>query len=545
MMTKIQEYIKRAGKFIWKYKFTCLAMLFIALIAFIPIQFSFSIPMILLVLSFLFLINILAKTKYTFIFTFILAFILTFNAYFAFVLKSDVSLEIIASIFETHLSEAVSMLKGGVLLGGIVGLIITTVLLYLSEKELKESKLTVKFSLIYLAVYLLVFLPYVCYKRIKWMEEETLFTEEPVRVIQDKVNLYAPILYGNLWTIAAYQVEMAKLREFADQSNKTLPGGITLNDTIAIPEKIYLVIGESAYRKHWSLYGYDRQTTPFVDSLSKAEPKELSYYNGIAAAPFTRNVLRMALSFASPTDLEPFYTEKTLLNMAQDAGYETFWVSNQGASGIQDSYLGYLAAGADKTIFTKGGYLSNDDFTLIPILKEEHKKGKKQFFIIHLVGSHNNYVDRYDENDRKAIPGENSLLNHYDRSIHHTDRVLNDIYNIMQKDSTALFFHFSDHGEIIGRGHGPWKNGIAQFDIPLITINKNAGIIDSIMPKYIEPETGTINNTNTIFIIAEMMGYHIPQKYVDKAIHDGKYVRHADQSYSAYKDVKEKPEDRW
>ena len=115
----------------------------------------------------------------------------------------------------------------------------------------------------------------------------------------------------------------------------------------------------------------------------------------------------------------------------------------------------------------------------------------------------------------------------------------------MQKDSTALFFHFSDHGEIIGRGHGPWKNGIAQFDIPLITINKNAGIIDSIMPKYIEPETGTINNTNTIFIIAEMMGYHIPQKYVDKAIHDGKYVRHADQSYSAYKDVKEKPEDRW
>ena len=136
-------------------------MLFISLIAFIPIQFSFSIPMILLVLSFLFLINILAKTKYTFIFTFILAFILTFNAYFAFVLKSDVSLEIIASIFETHLSEAVSMLKGGVLLGGIVGLIITTVLLYLSEKELKESKLTVKFSLIYLAVYLLVFLPYV------------------------------------------------------------------------------------------------------------------------------------------------------------------------------------------------------------------------------------------------------------------------------------------------------------------------------------------------------------------------------------------------
>jgi len=541
-MQKLKQYSEQAEEFIWKYKFTLLVLIFIGLIAFIPIKFAPSIPMALMVVSFLFILNILAKTKYTFILTVLLAFILTFNAYFAFVLKSDVSLEIIASIFETHMAEAISMLKGGALLGGLIGWIAITILLYFSEKELKESKLSIKVSAIYLGIYLLLFLPYACYKRIKWMEEEILFTEEPVRVIQDKVNLYAPILYGNIWTIAAYQVEMAKLREFADQSNKMLPDGIYLNDTISSPEKIYLVIGESAYRKHWSLYGYDKETTPFVDSLSKIEPKQLSFYDGIAAAPFTRNVLRMALSFASPTDLGPFYTEKTLLNLAHDAGYETFWISNQGTSGIQDSYLGYIAAGADKTLFSRGGYLSNDDFVLIPILREEHKPGKKQFFIIHLVGSHNNYVDRYDEKDRKAIPGENSLLNHYDRSIHHTDRVLKEIYNIMQQDSTALFVHFSDHGEIIGRGHGPWKNGIAQFDIPLITINKNAERIDSVTAKYKEPEKGFINNTNTIFILAEMMGYSIPQKYVDKAIEDGRYVRHADQSYSAYSDVKENPE---
>jgi len=541
-MPKSGEYITKTGKFIWKYKFTLLVLVYLGLIAFIPIKFAFSIPMLLMVISLLFLLNILAKTKYTFLLTFLLAFILTFNAYFAFMLKSDVSMEIMASIFETHIAEAVSMLKGGVLLGGLAGLVITTILLYLSEKELKDSKLTIKVSVIYLLGYLFMFLPYICYKRIKWMEEEVLFTEEPVRVIQDKVNLYAPILYGNIWTIVAYQVEMSKLRKFADQSNKTLPEGITLNNTIPTPEKIYLVIGESAYRKHWSLYGYPVKTTPFVDSLSRIEPKQLNSYNGIAAAPFTRNVLRMALSFASPTDLDPFYTQKTLLNLAHDTGYETFWISNQGASGIQDSYLGYIAAGADKTLFSKGGYLANDDFILIPILEEEYIKGKKQFFIIHLVGSHNNYVDRYDAKDKEAIPGENSLINHYDRSIHHTDRVLEKIYNVMQQDSTALFFHFSDHGEIIGRGHGPWKNGIAQFDIPLVTINKNAGRIQEIMHKYQEPEKGSINNSSTIFILAEMMGYNIPQKYVDKAIDDGQYVRHADQSYSRYLDVKENPE---
>ncbi|WP_242034412.1 phosphoethanolamine transferase [Dysgonomonas sp. BGC7] len=540
----MKEYIKRVGKFVVKYKFTILSLLYISLIVLVPIKFSFSIAIACLILSLFFILNLLAKIKYRLIPTIIFAFILVFNAYFAFVLKSDVSLEIMASILETHMAEAVSMVKGEVLLGAIIGIVATSALLYVAEKELKEAKISIKISAIYLAFYCFVFLPVICYKRIKWMEEEELFKEVPIRVIQDKVNMYAPVLYGNIFTILAYEEEMSMLREFSDQSNKTLPEGIVLNDTVQTPQKIYLVIGESAYRKHWSLYGYPTNTTPFVDSLYSAAPNQLSFYNGVASAPFTRNAIRMALSFASPTNMEPFYTNKTLLELARDAKYNTFWISNQGSSGIQDSYLGYIAACADKAIFTEGGYLANDDLTLIPLLKKEHNNKDRQFFVIHLVGSHNNYSDRYDAADVKAIPGNNTILNNYDRSIHHTDRVLHEIYNIMQQDSTALLFYFSDHGEIIGRGHGPWKNGIAQFDIPLITINRNTNKIDSVSAKYQEVDTAEklINNSSTIYILAEMMGYFIPEKYTNKAVSDGKYVRHADQSYSLYSDIKEEAE---
>ena len=537
-MSRITDYLRKMGKFILKYKFTILTLLYIGFIAFTPIRFTFSIPMLFLVVSFFFILNILAKTRYTFIITFLLAFLLTFNAYFAFILKSDVSLEIMASIFETHLTEAASMLKG-VWLPAIIGLVVSTLLLYLAEKELKESKISVKQSIGYLLIYLFLFLPFLCYKRIKWMEEEELFKESPVRVIQDKVNLYAPILYGNILTIMAYQDEMSKLKEFTNQDNKTLPEGITLNDTIQTPQKIYLVIGESAYRRHLSLYGYPVKTTPFLDSLSIADTTQLKYYNGIAAAPFTRNALRIALSFASTRDLEPFYKNKTIIDLANDAGYETFWISNQGNSGIQDSYLGYLSASTKKAIFTQGGYLANDDLELIPILREEHNNTNKQFFIIHLVGSHNNYIDRYDETDAIAISGDNTLKTHYDRSIHHTDRVLHKIYDIMQQDSTAVLYYFSDHGEIIGRGHGPWKNGVAQFDIPLVTIQRNSKDLNLIVKKYLSPKTSLINNSSTTLILAEILGYHIPQKYTEQAIEDGKYVRHADQSYSLYSDVKE------
>jgi glucan phosphoethanolaminetransferase (alkaline phosphatase superfamily) len=541
-MTKFKAYIKQVGKFIYKYKFTLLVIIYIGLIAFLPINMEPSIPMVLHVVSFFFILDILAKTKYTFILTFILAFILTFNAYFAFVLGSDISMDTMASILETHTAEAVSMLKGGVLSGCIIVLVFTVILLYLSKKELKKCKFSRKWAVIGLLAYLLLILPFICYKRIVYEYEQELFKEFPIRVGQDKVNMYAPILYGNIATIIAYQEEMALLRRFSD-SNKKLPKGITLNDSVPIPEKIYLIIGESAYRKHLSLYSYSVKTTPFLDSLAQVVPRQISFYDGIASAPFTRNALRMALSFASPVDMAPFYEEKTLINLAHDAGYETFWLSNQGASGIQDSYLGYLAAGTDKEVFTKGGYLANDDFDLIPLLKEEYKPGKKQFFIIHLVGSHNNYSDRYDKIDADAIPNSgSSLQTDYDRSIHHTDRVLHEIYNIMQQDSTAVFFHFSDHGEILGKGHGPWKNGIAQYDIPLITINRNEERIDTVMKKYLEPDTRLINNSSTIYVLAEMMGYIISQEQIDKSISDGRYVRHADQTYSPYSEIKEEPE---
>lgn len=542
-MSKLKEYIQQGGKLVYQYKFTILALIYIGLIAFLPIKMVPSIPMSLHVVSFLFLLIILAKIRYTFIFTLILAFILTFNAYFAFALGSDISMDIMASIFETHMAEAMSMLKGGVLIGSIIALALTTLTLYLSQKELKGARLSIKWSVIGLLIYLLLFLPIVCYKRISYEYEEDLFLEFPIRVGQDKVNMYAPILYGNLATILAYQEEMNQLRKFA-QGDKVLPEGIELNDTVPTPEKIYLVIGESAYRKHLSLYGYPIKTTPFLDSLAQSIPPQINFYDGIAPAAFTRNVLRIALSFASPTNMQPFYEEKTLIDMAHDAGYETYWISNQGASGRQDSYLGYLAAATDKAIFTQGGYLANDDLKLIPLLKEEHKPNKKQFFVIHLVGSHNNYSDRYDKTDAEAIPNSGSTLQtDYDRSIHHTDRVLREIYKIMQQDPTAVFFHFSDHGEILGKGHGPWKNGKAQFEIPLISINKNADKINSVTEKYLDQDTRLINNSSTIYILAEMMGYTIPKDIIENSIREGRYVRHSDQTYSPFSEVKEKPEE--
>ncbi|MDR0823617.1 MAG: hypothetical protein LBN74_00860, partial [Prevotella sp.] len=62
-MSKIKEYIKQFSKFIYKYKFTISVLAYIGLVAFLPINMKPSLPMALHVISFLFLLNILSKTK--------------------------------------------------------------------------------------------------------------------------------------------------------------------------------------------------------------------------------------------------------------------------------------------------------------------------------------------------------------------------------------------------------------------------------------------------------------------------------------------------
>lgn len=526
-------------KFLYSYKFTIFIFILFLLIAFIPIHFAFSIPMLLMVGSFLCILNILAKTKYSLPFSIIFTLVIAFNAYVAFVYGSEITMGMIASFFETNKAEVLSMGKAAVI-PAILVLTATIALILFSQKELKSAKrFSLRLSIVGLLLYLLAFLPFICYRRIKSQELERLVSEFPLLVGQNIINMYAPVLYGNIITYAAYNNEMRMLREFAQDYDKPLPEGITLQKQAKVPEKIFLVIGESSFRRHYSLYGYNIKTTPFLDSLALENPSPLNFYDGIAAAPFTRDAVRIALSFATPLDLQPFYHYKMLVNMANEAGYETIWISNQGKTGIEDSYLGYIAAAAKHTFFEDRGYLTQDDMQLIPIINEYYNDSTKQFIVVHLTGSHVKYSDRYDKIDENAIQNKDALTADYDRSIHHTDRVLNKIYQFVKKDSSSVLYYFSDHGESVKLGHGSKRAGIDQFEIPILTISNDSTYnANKIISQYLDSQNKHLNNSSTILILAQLMGYSIPHKYIQQSIEEGKYILHVDAKSYLFDDMK-------
>jgi len=125
-------------------------------------------------------------------------------------------------------------------------------------------------------------------------------------------------------------------------------------DIVSVEKKyktIIIVIGESVRRDYLSVYGYPLPTTPWLNSAPGI------FINGyFSAAPNTTGSLSRTLTLD--------YTEtgnpgNNIVTLARKAGYETWWISNQGSLGRHDTLISVIAASADKKYFLKEGNSSS------------------------------------------------------------------------------------------------------------------------------------------------------------------------------------------
>jgi len=511
--------------YIGKYKFLILFILFSLIILFFQSGLHFF-P-ILSLLSIILIINLLSKSNYPFPFLIILALLLSMDAFMAFVYNSRMSIGAMASIFETNKHEILGM-SGIILSVGIPIFALNLFLLLKAKNELKQASFSVRLSVIFQIVFLL-FIPFYFFIKVesRWKDIGLSrdYMKNPDITFQNYVMAYYPLVYGNIATIAAYQYEMYKMKNYAEE-NRELPLGIYLKDTSSSPQKVYLIMGESASRRHFSLYGYPLETTPFIDSLYRSDSAQVRFYSGISPASITRDAIRLSLSFSTPENGTPFFRNKNLIELAHDAGYKTFWISNQEKVGIHDTYAGFISNTSDYTYFSKNE--KKDDLNLIPYIKENEENDEKQFFFIHLHGSHYPY-DYYDDSDRILTEEKNiNREDEYDMTIHHTDKVISEVYKMAWQDSSSVIVYISDHGEIIGKGHGHIGQGIDQFEVPLVGINNSSLCLEDIIMKYYDTEFNMVNTSNTIYIVAEILGYKVCKKNAEQAIEEGRFIYHVD-----------------
>lgn len=275
------------------------------------------------------------------------------------------------------------------------------------------------------------------------------------------------------WSYVVNSLRLASFKHSKQAEEIKLPdGSFTDNKKTAV----VLIIGESARKANFQLYGYSRENNPLL-----SKQKGLKAFQATSCATYTTAGVKAILEPVNSSDLY-----ELLPNYAFRTGVDVVWrTTNWGEPPIHieeyhtDNDLSKLYPDADRAY----------DGLLLAGLRERIASSTKDkvLIVLHSSTSHGpKYADKYPKEFEKYKPvaknveeGEknlNMLVNAYDNTILYTDYLLDSIINTLRSltDWNCAMLYVSDHGESLGENkmfmHGvPMKLAPkVQYEIPFI-----------------------------------------------------------------------------
>lgn len=238
-----------------------------------------------------------------------------------------------------------------------------------------------------------------------------------------------------------------------------------------------VIIGESVNKHHMSLYGAKEKTTPYLDSMES----DLFIFRNVKSAHCnTREAVAGLLC------LNENFEDGDIITFFKQAGFKTFWFSNQYTAGNCDNFISMIASLSDEKAFiNKSHYRTKltsvfDEKLLDNFKGAFYNKADRKIIFLHLMGSHLPYCKRYPAafDKFKSYSNFSSKLkeiDEYHNSILYTDYILNKILEIVkQYKGKVCVLYFSDHGEDITESptsphsHVESLSTPAMFEIPFI-----------------------------------------------------------------------------
>lgn len=246
--------------------------------------------------------------------------------------------------------------------------------------------------------------------------------------------------------------------------------------TSKLPGTIIVVIGESASRNYMKAYtpSFPYEDTPWLsEKFAKDGENFLKFDNAYSSWSQTVPVLQRALTEQSQYNGKEFFDSASIIDVAKKSGYETWWFSNQGRYGQYDSAITLVAKTADHAEWTDDSYNFSDkyDESLLQYLTQVDPT-KNNFIVLHIMGSHIYYNNRYPSEFNKFETAEGdstvSSVQSYANSILYTDYILSQVFDYAQKNlNMQAMVYFSDHGENIEISHNPDVFSFDMVRIPL------------------------------------------------------------------------------
>jgi len=208
--------------------------------------------------------------------------------------------------------------------------------------------------------------------------------------------------------------------------------------------QIYVVvIGESARRDALGAFGGHWDNTPFT---SQVPGQFFSHYS--SAASSTQKSLGLTLN--EVINNKPQY-QNSIITLANRAGFDTWWISNQGQIGQYDTVISSIAHRAKHVHFLKEGDFEADknsrDEDMLKFTAEALTRpvDAPRLLIYHLMGSHPKACERTHGHIVEYVHSKETSCYLY--SMTQTDGFLRQLWQ--QLHGSGLDFsmiYFSDHG---------------------------------------------------------------------------------------------------
>lgn len=274
------------------------------------------------------------------------------------------------------------------------------------------------------------------------------------------------------WTAAGNYVK--EMQQYNDNHHLVFDSfNLDTKDTTPTkaPGTIILVIGESSSRDYMKVYNpkFQYDDTPWQEDMRDHNKDFIFFNHAYSSYVQTVPTLERALSERNQYNDRPFLDSANILDVAKKAGYTTSWFSNQGVFGEYDTAISLMAKTADTTKWAHESYGFSDlyDEALLPLLKTADPS-KNNFIVIHIMGSHIYYNDRYPHEFSKWKKGPNPEgIEAYANSQLYTDWLLQQIYTYGKENlNLQAMVYFSDHGESVDKSHNPDTFDFVMTHIP-------------------------------------------------------------------------------
>ena len=335
------------------------------------------------------------------------------------------------------------------------------------------------------------------------------------------LTVYPEFFFGDILplqrTCAATGVAMENMQAYHKLSSQ-LSVDVHLTENKSTIKNIVFILGESTNRNHMHLYGYYLPNTPHLDALN--EKGEIGVFRDVVSPHSTTiAVLSELFTFCDHESDKPWYEYHNLIDVMNAAGYKTHWLSNQESSGIWGNVAQIYADHSTMHKFTRirdsredNGILDEELFPLIDKARAE-RSPDKNFYVVHLMGGHGLYYNRYPYEFNKftgedirlnVMPRYKDVIAQYDDALYYNDYIVSTIMDKFREDETLLIY-VPDHGEAVYdeggfAGHIEENPSRHMIEIPVIMWAS-----DSFKAKYPEKWSAIQGAVNRPYMTDDMI----------------------------------------